>query len=164
MIKASLLRQSRHDALGNQLDQRLLVDLAGAARTRRCHWSSSPAAASKAAARRQSSSNCRGRRRWRRCRSSPCPVEPRVLEAPLLLQIQQLARFAFGEVVHLAQVVGQHQDAAVGVENFRPPVGLLDRFAEADRAVVGQDDDVRLLDERQDRVGELLAAGRFVLA
>ena len=50
--------------------------------------------------------------------------------------------FVFGEVVDPAQVAGQHQDAAVGVENFGPPVGPLDRLAEADRAVIGQDDDV----------------------
>jgi hypothetical protein len=63
----------------------------------------------------------------------------------------------------MSQLAGQHQHAAVRVEDLGPPVGLLDRFAVADRAVIGQDHHVRLVHERDDRVGERLAAGRFVL-
>ena len=45
------------------------------------------------------------------------------------------------------QAAGQHQHAAVGVENLRPPVGVLDGLAEAHRAVVGQDDDVSVAED-----------------
>lgn len=65
----------------------------------------------------------------------------------------------FVEVVHLAQVLGQHQDAAVSIQDFGPPVSTLDIFAVADCAVVGQDHYVGLINERQDRVSKACPPG-----
>ena len=63
-------------------------------------------------------------------------VEPRVVEAELLFQVQQLAGVPFGEVVDRPHLLGEQQDAAVGVEDFGLPVRLFERRAEGDRAVV----------------------------
>ena len=90
-------------------------------------------------------------------------LEAGIAEAPLLLEVQQLAGFVFGEVIDLPQIAGEHQHPAIRVENLGPPIGPLDVLAVADGAVVGQDHDVRFCHERQDRVGKCLAAGRFVL-
>ena len=89
-------------------------------------------------------------------------LQASVGKSPLGFQVEQLASLALAQVVHPAQVAGQHQHAAISIEDFRPPVGPLDALAVADGAVVGQDHHVGLLHERQHGFGELLPAGRFV--
>ena len=89
-------------------------------------------------------------------------VEPGVGVAPLLLEIEQGSRLTAREVDDTAQPLREHQDAAVGVDDLGPPVGFFNRLAEANRAVVGQQDHVRALHHGLDRVGKRLAAGRFI--
>ena len=83
-------------------------------------------------------------------------MEPRIVEAEPLLQIEQLVRLLLREVVDAAKLPREHQNAAVGVEDFRLPKGLFERLAETHRAVVLQDDAARPFEERKHRVGELL--------
>src|SRR4029079_12306042 len=89
-------------------------------------------------------------------------VMTRVGEAPRFLQLDKLLRLISRQVAYRAQLPRENQDAAVRVENLAPPISPLERFAKADRAMVGQNDHVRLAYKRQDRFGEFFAARRFV--
>ena len=85
-----------------------------------------------------------------------------VCPTPFLLQIEQLAFLVLVEVTDVSKLTREHQDTAVCIENLSPPVGLFDIDTETDRPVVGQDDDVGLIDKRQDCVGEGLSTRGLV--
>ncbi len=85
----------------------------------------------------------------------------RVLVAPLVFQVQQLLRFLTTQVRDVAELFGQHQHAAIGIKDLGPPVRLFDRFAVADRTMVGQDHDIGSFHERNDRVGKRLVRQVF---
>ena len=63
----------------------------------------------------------------------------------------------------MAELFGQHQHAAIRIQDLGPPVGLFHRLAIADRSMVGQDHHVGTMNERDDRVGKVLSTGCFVL-
>ena len=80
-------------------------------------------------------------------------VEPRIIEAQLLLQIEQFDRFSFVQIGDSTKLLRQQQDSAISVEDFRLPIGVFQRLAEGDGPVVGQDDRVRsVLQERYNGV------------
>ena len=85
-----------------------------------------------------------------------------VCPTPFLLQIEQLAFLVLVEVTDVSKLTREHQNTAVSIENLGPPIGLFDIDTETDRPVVGQDDDVGLIDKRQDRVGEGLSTRGLV--
>ncbi len=89
-------------------------------------------------------------------------VEARVIEAESLLQIEQLARLPLVQVRDPAELLREDQDAAVSVEDFGLPVCLFQVLAERHRAVVGEDDRVRRLQERDHCLGERLGSGSFI--
>ena len=89
-------------------------------------------------------------------------LEARVGDAQLGLELDQLGRLLVGVVVHPADLLGQDQDAAVGVDDFRLEIGVFQVGAVGDGAVVGQQDRLGVLDVRQHGVGKRLAARRLV--
>ena len=90
-------------------------------------------------------------------------LEARILDSPLRLKLEKRFRFVFREVARLAKIVRDHENAAVRVENFREPVRFLDGRSQADGAVIGENDDVGLVNVRQNGVGKFLTAGNRVL-
>ncbi len=101
--------------------------------------------------------------RWRTHRSSctrRCCEDPK---SPFGLQIEQLSLFLFVKEGNPSDLFRQQQDAAVGIQNFRPPVGTFDVLAKADGPMVGEDDDVCLVNKGQNRIRKGLSARRFIL-
>ena len=78
------------------------------------------------------------------------------------LSLISSAAFSSRVVVHPADLLGQDQDPAVGVDDLGLEVGVFQVGAVGDGAVVGQQDRVGVLDVGEHRVGERLAAGRLV--
>src|SRR5580704_61752 len=89
-------------------------------------------------------------------------VKARIVEAQLLLQIEQFVRLLLREVVDATQLPREQQNPAVGVEDLGLPIRLFEVFAEAHGAVVLQDHAARPLKERQHGVGEFLPSGGFI--
>ena len=90
------------------------------------------------------------------------PLQARVGDAQVGLEPDQLGRLLVGVIIHPADLLGQDQDPAVGVDDLGLEVGVFQVAAVGDRAVVGQQDRVGVLDVREHRVGERLRAGRLV--
>ena len=89
-------------------------------------------------------------------------LQPRVGNAQLRLELDQLGRLLVGVVVHPADLLGEDQDAAIGVDDLGLEVSVFQVGAVGDGSVVGQQDRVRVLDEGEHRVGKRLRAGRLI--
>src|SRR5271157_5803652 len=76
--------------------------------------------------------------------------QPRVGNAEVRLELDQLGGLVVVVVVDLAQLLGQQQDPAVGVDDLGLEVGIFQVGA------------VGVLDVRQHGVGKLLAARGFI--
>ena len=81
-------------------------------------------------------------------------MEARIVEAQLLLEVQQLARLLLVEVLNIAKLLGEQQDSTVGVKNLGLPIRFRQIFAKADRAVVLKDDRICRVQERRDSISE----------
>ena len=89
-------------------------------------------------------------------------METRIVEAPFLFQVEQFAALLFVQILRLSDLLGQQQNAAVSVKNLSLPVGVFQALAERHRAVILQNDRVRGLQERSDRLSKSLVAWSFV--
>ena len=85
-------------------------------------------------------------------------LEARIVDPPLFLQREEFFFLRLGEVADVADLLRKDQHVAVRVQHFGVPVRLLGSFAPAHGPVVGQDHDLRFVDELQDRIGEFLPA------
>ena len=88
--------------------------------------------------------------------------EPDVADAEVRLDLDQLGGLGIVVVVHPADLFREDQDAAVGVDDLGLEVGVHQVGAAGDRPVVGQEDDVGVLDVGDHRVGERLGPGGLV--
>ena len=90
-------------------------------------------------------------------------MEARIVEAELLLQIEQFDRLTFIEIRHPAELLRQQQNSAVGVEDLGLPICLFNGLADRHRAVVGEDDRVDSIgQEWNHRVSEGVATGSLI--
>src|SRR5687767_9030962 len=67
-------------------------------------------------------------------------LQARVVVPQTLLEVEQLLRLGVAEVVDAPELPRQDQDLAVGVDDLRVEIGVLDGRAERDGTVVRQDD------------------------
>ena len=149
-------RQCFHDAIGNGLDQSLLVLLAsqggsgavGSIKSAATDARFLPTVAKDVVGANVAVLVFRSR--------------ARIGKPPLLLEVQQFLGFVSRYMGDAAQALCQHEDTTIGVEDFRPPIGPFDVFAEADRAVIGKDDDIGLFHKGDNGIGKGLSAGRFI--
>ena len=85
--------------------------------------------------------------------------QPRIGNAQVRLELDQLGGLLVVVVVDLAELLGQQQDPAVSVDDLGLEVGVFQVGAVGDRAVVGQQDGLGVLDVGEHGVGKLLAPG-----
>ena len=91
-------------------------------------------------------------------------LEAGVVYTEPLLKLEEFLGLLFSEEVNAAQLAGEDQHLAVGIEDFGIEVGGHQILGKGDGAMVGEDDDGRILDVGADRLSKLLGAGRFILS
>src|SRR5437016_12813968 len=63
-------------------------------------------------------------------------AKARIVVAEPLLDVEQLLGLAFGEIIHTAQLSGENEDAAIGVDNLAVEISDFQSRPEGRRAVV----------------------------
>src|SRR5258708_691196 len=67
-------------------------------------------------------------------------MEALIVVAQALLQVEQLFSLLIIEVIHLAELFGEDENFAVGVDDFAVPIGLFQIGSKGHRAMIGEDD------------------------
>ena len=88
--------------------------------------------------------------------------DSRVFKAPLQSQVEEFSILLGSEPVNAAQLPSVEQNPAVGIKDLGHPESVLDVFRITYRPMVAENNRVRLMDERDNCLGEFLSSGTLV--